>query len=120
MFMGELVSTLPHHALVFMPMVVDVTMVMVMMMVMPVPVLMIVVVVVIMAMVIHLNVLGFGIAVHERFHDLAQRILLKGDVRGQKSCQSRKHERLGGQQPICVAVLRLLAVACAARQGISE
>ena len=53
-----------------------------------------VVAVMIVIMVVPRHVLGLRVAVQERFHGLAQRVLLEGHMGGQETGQARKDEGL--------------------------
>ena len=106
--------------MVLVPVVVGVTVVASMLVIMIMIMIMVVVMVVVMAVMIGLDLLGFGVAVHQRLHHLAQGIFLQGDMRGEKARKAGEDKRLRREQPVGIAVLGLLAVTRAPRQGIGE
>jgi hypothetical protein len=60
--------------------------------------------------VIGFDLLRLRIAVHQRFHHLAQRILLQRGMAGQKSSKTGEDDRLCGQQRVTAALFRRFGV----------
>jgi nitrogen fixation-related uncharacterized protein len=79
---------------------------------------MIMIVIVVVMIVIRLG--GFRIALHERFDDPAQRVLIKGEMAGKQAGEPRKDQWLAGQARVTLVCAGFLAVPHATAERVGE